>query len=63
MPDREQALPRHEPLAAKQPDKLAESREIWEAMEREPGFADRLSKAVKDSDAGLATPYRPRRRG
>lgn len=47
---------------AVQARKQAESQAIWDAMEAEPGFRERLTKAIRNMDRGLAIPYRQFRR-
>jgi hypothetical protein len=51
-----------EAQTAAQARKEADSQAIWDAMEAEPGFRERLSDAIQGMDRGLAIPYRPIRR-
>lgn len=50
------SVPQH--VDAPAANKDSESRAVWEAMESEPGFNERLAKATREMDRGLAIPYR-----
>ena len=58
----ERVASRDDAQRAVQARKQAESQSIWDAMEAEPGFRERLTNAIEGMDRGLAIPYRPIRR-
>lgn len=58
----ERAVPQHHAEAVAESKAMTESQAVWAAMEAEPGFRERLTKAIRDMDRGLAVPYREFRR-
>lgn len=58
----EGAVPQHGDQVAPAADEAAEDREVWRAMEAEPGFRERLTKAISNMGKGLSVPYKEIRR-